>query len=101
MKRLTPKHEKYWQNKINRKYKSGETEIKCRFGYVDFMTKTYCWEIKKYDDFKHAIGQVLAYSFYFRKKPAILLFSEPKKPDPQIKKLCKKLNIKLVYSKHL
>ena len=41
------------------------TKVVCDYGRVDLMTKDTIIEIKKWDEHKKAIGQILGYSVYF------------------------------------
>ena len=40
---------------------NGTTEVVCPTGRVDVVTATELIEVKKVSDYKHAVGQVLAY----------------------------------------
>lgn len=73
---------------------NAQKEVKCKYGIADLVTNEYVIEIKKYDKWHHAIGQVLAYSMCFDKKPAIYLFGGG---DRELIKPClSKLNIILL-----
>ena len=43
---------------------NGHTVV-CKYGRVDIITNDTIIEIKKWDDHKKGLGQILGYSFYF------------------------------------
>ena len=90
--------EKQVQSKLQDKYK-GEIEIETEFGNIDLLTDKYIIEIKTYDNWKCAIGQILVYSLkYPNKIKMIYLFDVPNKHKINaIKKICKNYSIALKY----
>ena len=90
--------EKEIQDKLCTKY-DGETEIETEFGNIDLLTNKYIIEIKTYDNWKCAIGQILVYgSKYPNKTKMIYLFDVPEKNKIKaIKKFCKSNSILLKY----
>lgn len=53
----------------------GNTEVKCLCGYVDVVTEEAVIEVKHWRQWKHALGQVLAYGYCFpEKSKRIVLF---------------------------
>jgi hypothetical protein len=66
----------YYRDKLCNKFK-GNKEVKCDFGKVDIVTKKSIIEVKNVKLWKHAFGQILAYSRYFpNKKKKIALFGD-------------------------
>jgi hypothetical protein len=51
----------------------GTTEYPVENGRVDVVTNDYAIEVKRADDWKHAIGQSLWYALQTNKKPGIVL----------------------------
>lgn len=101
--------EKIIQRALARKYE-GKCEVKTKFGYIDFLTNTHLYEIKKFTDYKTCLGQLLAYSEEYPDHMLIALFFDPParfKSDQQkietIVRLFKKYNItvKILYSQDL
>ena len=86
------------QSKLQTKYK-GEIEVETEFGNIDLLTEKYIIEIKKYDNWKCAIGQILVYSLkYPNKIKMIYLFDVSDKHQINaIKKICKNYSIILKY----
>lgn len=69
---------------------SGQTEIECKFGFIDLMTQESIIEIKVYENWKHGLGQLMAYGRCFPNKKKILyLFDVPEQNQlTDIKELC-------------
>jgi hypothetical protein len=59
-----------------------KAEVKCPVGRIDILTDTQIIECKHYgsiNNFKHALGQVMAYSFYHQSKTKVLaLIGKPR-----------------------
>ena len=78
----------------------GATEIINENGYIDIVTETQIIEVKHIDNWKHALGQILAYCSddkFNHLQPRIHLFNDNKKIiETEIKnkiiKTCKKYN---------
>ena len=67
-------HEHTISNKIA-KQENGQREVGCRFGRIDVLTATEVIEVKRVNDYKGAIGQVLCYTReYPYHKPRIHLY---------------------------
>lgn len=69
-------------------------------GKCDDSNDTEVVEFKQIKDWKHAIGQVLAYSFFSNRKPVIHLLEDGKdEPDRKmaIMKMCKHYNIRVKF----
>lgn len=55
----------------------GKSEVETPLGYIDLLTDEYIIEFKHYTGAKAALGQVLAYSeFVKRKKKMVVLFGK-------------------------
>lgn len=56
-------------------------EVRCPVGRIDILTQTHLIECKHYCDvnaFKHALGQVLAYSYFYKNHKRVLaLIGQP------------------------
>lgn len=69
--------EKQVQTKLKEKY-GGQIEVDTDVGKIDLLTKKYIIEIKNYENWKSAIGQLIMYSCdYPEKKKIIYLFDVP------------------------
>lgn len=56
---------------------NGYREVKNPAGRVDVLTSEYVIEVKEANNWKHAIGQILVYSFYYpNHKPMLYLFGD-------------------------
>ena len=98
VKRTGLKNEAYYQLKLYEKHK-GELEVKTPVGNIDLLTKDKLFEIKSYESWKSAIGQLLSYGmFYPNHRKVMVLFNKmSNKDDVEIKKLCEQLEIDIVY----
>lgn len=83
--------------KVLHKKLGGEIEAKTTYGKIDLLTEKSVIEIKTYNDWKCAIGQLIAYSEYYPDKEKIMyLFDVPKKNIiDDIELVCSKVDIKL------
>ncbi|GAQ93194.1 hypothetical protein KFL_013530040 [Klebsormidium nitens] len=80
-----------------------QTEVECEHGFVDIVSPCEIIEVKHFRQYKHAVGQVLAYGLSFEKKrKRIHLFSTVKDVDDptgitdtidKARRLCQSLNI--------
>ena len=88
--------EKQIQHKLHKKL-GGKIEVCTTHGRIDLLTRDAIIEIKKYDDWKHAIGQLHVYSIgYPNKQKMIYLFDIPKNNVlDDIKTICRDMNIKV------
>ncbi|AAV50308.1 putative Kila-N domain-containing protein [Acanthamoeba castellanii mimivirus] len=87
--------EKEIQEKLLGKY-GGEIEVETKTGRIDLMTNDKIIEIKNYYKWKNAIGQLFAYSIYYPdKKKCLYLFNVGTNDLNEIKKVCKKYDVKL------
>ena len=81
---------------LKKKYK-GETEVSTAMGDIDLLTDNLLIEIKCYDNWKCALGQLIAYSIeYPDKKKCMYLFDVGVKKTSHIEKVCRLNNIKLM-----
>ena len=88
--------EKTIQSKL-KKHLGGKIEVPTPVGKIDLLTKDKLIEIKKYDDWKCALGQLIAYSsFQPDKKKVLYLFDVGDKKLSVIKKICKDNDIKVI-----
>lgn len=56
---------------------NGKTEVQCKTGVIDILTKSEIIEVKKAKEWKHAIGQVLIYQLEYPNRQArIHLYGE-------------------------
>lgn len=75
----------------------GETEVSTEMGNIDLLTDDTLFEIKTYDNWVHAIGQLFAYSMeYPDRRKCLYLFDVGDQKTNHITKLCKKHNIKFM-----
>lgn len=86
--------EKNVQKKLHHKL-GGRIEVETEFGFVDLLTTKYIIEIKHYDNWKYAIGQLAAYSHeYPNKKKVMYLFDVPENNKiDRIRKVCSNYDI--------
>ena len=88
--------EKQIQHKLHKKL-GGKIEVRTTCGRIDLLTSDAIIEIKKYDNWKYAIGQVCAYSTdYPNRQKMIYLFDVPENNTlDYIKTICRDMNIKV------
>lgn len=85
--------EKHIQSKLKYKY-NGKTEVKAGSDRIDLLTKKYLIEIKDYNNWKHAIGQLIVYSRYYPKKiKCMYLFNVDDNDTLEIQEVCEENNI--------
>lgn len=83
------------QKKLQKKL-GGEVEVKTKVGKIDLLTDDLLIEIKEYDNWKCALGQLIAYSiFHPEKEKCMYLFDVRDKDTKYIRKICKSQNIDL------
>ncbi|AVL93391.1 putative KilA-n domain-containing protein [Megavirus vitis] len=86
---LSSVREKEIQLYLQKKYK-GQIEVKTKSGKIDLLTDKYLIEIKDYDNWKHAIGQLMVYSTYHVNKiKCMYLFNVGNNDTEEIKDICK------------
>lgn len=76
----------------------GEIEVKTRVGKIDLLTNNKIIEIKEYDNWKHALGQINAYSIEYKQHDKIIyLFDVPDDNDIEyIEMVCGKYNVDVI-----
>jgi len=77
-------------------YINGSREIKCQCGVIDIKTDEYVIEVKCFKNWKHGLGQVIAYAAVTGLKPWLHLFDCLYIP-PYINDICKLYNVKYTY----
>ena len=88
--------EKIIQKKLQKKL-GDKIEAVTPVGKIDLLTKAKLIEIKSFDNWKCALGQLIAYStFYPHREKHMYLFDSENKSTSNIKKICKANDIKLV-----
>ncbi|AZL89611.1 KilA-N domain-containing protein [Megavirus baoshan] len=77
----------------------GETEVKTKYGYIDLLTDDKIIEIKSYETWKHALGQILIYSDeYENKNKYVYLFDVPNNIKlNNIKRIFNKYNVSVIF----
>ena len=74
----------------------GDMEVHTNFGYIDLLTETELIEIKVGNNWKHGLGQLLAYrKFYLNHKLRLHLFGIEEQND--ISDWCKEYNVSVTY----
>jgi len=88
--------EKEIQNLLHKRM-GGEIEVKTSTGKIDLLTDKYLIEIKNYNDWKCAIGQLIAYSYEYKNRQKIMyLFGVPQDNIlDKISAICAEYNIKV------
>lgn len=85
------------RNDIASKYKKSETEVETPVGYIDILTAKKIIEVKEYDLWKSALGQVLSYGRYYKNhKKIIYLFNTNERDISVIKNVCKYFDVKVI-----
>ena len=84
-----------WQDKIIQE-EGGEKEVETIYGCADIVTDTKIIEIKRADQWKHALGQVLIYGRAFPSKEKWLYLFNGQKEDPLLlATTCATFNVKI------
>ena len=83
---------------IEKKY-NAKTEVKTKNGYIDVLTKDKIIEIKECSDWKHALGQIMAYSIYYPKREKVIYLFNVNEDLDEIKKTCLFYGVKVVVYK--
>jgi hypothetical protein len=94
-----PLNEDHFQKLLECKYNACSRTV--GLGIVDIVTDVEIIEIKKWCNWKMAIGQIITYSYYYPKhNKRIHFFGEPIKQDniSELLKICKQNNIDVSYS---
>lgn len=91
--------ESVWRDKLHKEL-GGTIEVKTKSGRIDLLTSTQIIEVKIFDRWKSALGQVLAYHFDYNLayKPVIALFGNcPETYKPQISNVCGHYGVDVLY----
>ena len=96
---LSEKKEIYYQNILENKFKNELLSRNCLHGEIDIHLSNYIIEIKCWDNYKEALGQLLSYNYLNEKKMQVIFFGEL--PSNSIKNNIKNLflqyNISVLY----
>ncbi|WP_175037940.1 hypothetical protein [Burkholderia contaminans] len=79
---------------------AGKTEVHTRVGYIDLLLPTAVIEVKSLMKWKHALGQVLAYSSYYPDRRKIVHLYTPGADHPDLTeqlKICAEFNVDITY----
>lgn len=89
--------ETFYQNLLHKEL-GGKKEVNTPAGRIDLLTDTELIEIKKYEKWKSAIGQLLSYShFYPAHKKILALFGNSDKNNKSLTTICEELDIIIRY----
>lgn len=75
---------------------AGQTEVHTRVGYIDLLLPTAVVEVKSLANWKHALGQVLAYSSYYPNRRKVIHLYTPGVGRPELTeqlKICATFNV--------
>lgn len=74
-------------------------EVKTPVGNIDLLTSEHIIEVKKFNQWKHALGQILCYSNYYpnHKKQIYLYENESEKDLEIMKSICKGFGVEVIY----
>ncbi|MBR8347024.1 hypothetical protein [Burkholderia ambifaria] len=75
---------------------AGQAEVHTPVGYIDLLLPTALIEVKSFVKWKHALGQVLAYSNYYPDRRKIIHLYIPGTQRPELVeqlKICAKFNV--------
>jgi hypothetical protein len=75
---------------------NGETEVKCGSGYIDVVTNEEIIEVKKAENWKYAIGQILAYHEEYQEKTMRIHIFDGTLTD-YVKNICSRNNIRVTH----
>ncbi|HDR9810395.1 hypothetical protein [Burkholderia cenocepacia] len=79
---------------------AGQAEVHTLVGYVDLLLPTAVIEVKSFVKWKHALGQVLAYSNYYPDRRKVIHLYIPGAQRPQLAeqlKICTEFNVEITY----
>ncbi|WP_141684887.1 hypothetical protein [Burkholderia stabilis] len=79
---------------------AGQAEVHTRVGYVDLLLPTAVIEVKSFVKWKHALGQVLAYSSYYPDRRKIIHLYIPGAQRPELAeqlKICAEFGVDITY----
>ncbi|WP_155294516.1 MULTISPECIES: hypothetical protein [Burkholderia] len=79
---------------------TAQAEVHTRVGYVDLLLPTAVIEVKSFVKWKHALGQVLAYSSYYPDRRKVIHLYIPGAHRPELVeqlKICTEFNVDITY----
>ena len=78
--------------------RNARQEVKTPVGRIDILTPTDIYELKTYRQAKHAIGQLLSYSYFYPEHELnLVLFDVPEQANlVHLKAICRRLQIGLI-----
>ena len=95
---ITPETDKIYKEAKLASLYSGKTEIVTKFGKIDVLTDNMIIEIKIFKHWKHALGQILAYSEEYKNHTKVICLFDVNTLDnlEDIKTIYSKYNIELI-----
>ena len=73
----------------------GDIQVKCKYGFIDWINDDTIYELKNLNKYKEAIGQFLVYSVDLPEmKLGLITFGVVTYNKYIVKEICKKYNIK-------
>lgn len=79
---------------------AGQHEVHTPVGYIDLLLPAAIVEVKSFAKWKHALGQVLAYSSYYSDRNKIIHLYVPGAQRPELReqrRVCAQFNVEIVY----
>jgi hypothetical protein len=78
---------------------NGQTEVRTPDGFIDILTSTEIIEVKTFNDWKHALGQVFVYSEHYPTHLMRVHLFDVEDPDliKRLRSKFKRLNISLTF----
>lgn len=75
----------------------GRAEVKTKFGLIDILTDDTVIEIKRAENWKHALGQVIAYSYEYsdRRRALVLFGNEDIIKHESVADVCAKVDVEV------
>ena len=74
--------EQHFQRRMEQIHAEGLLKRRTVHGQMDIHTASHIYEIKHWSDYKHALGQLLAYNVKVRKDLAVVFFGT--RPDGEL-----------------
>ena len=87
--------EKVVQQQVAKEW-NGQMEVETPVGFIDVLTPTMIIEVKEASKWKHAIGQILAYSAYYPDKEKCIYLFGPLDRKHVVDFICKQHGIKVM-----
>lgn len=100
IKRLPPEQQEAAFQKLEADRINGIREVEAGLGgRCDILTDTEVVEVKRYSDWRHALGQILSYGHYFPGRSLrIYLFASPPEPEFEISVICGTYRVDVSYA---